>query len=73
MAADLENMEFIWYNPDLDSYQRGTMREYDLLLSISSNSDRFDILYEFSHTSDKIINKILQSLNHVRESEMAVN
>lgn len=66
-------MKFIWYNPDLDVYQKGTMRDYDLLLSLSANSDRFDILYEFNDTTEKLMDKILNSLNAVRELELEVN
>lgn len=64
-------MQFIWYNPDLDVYQKGTMKMYDELVSASKNSDRFDILYEFSDTSEKLIHKILNSLNTVRELNVA--
>ncbi len=64
-------MQFIWYNPDLNAYQKGTMNEYDKLIESSSNGDRFDILYEFPEESDKLINKILNSLNTVREFGMA--
>ena len=63
-------MQFIWYNPDLNAYQKGTMNEYDKLIESSSNGDRFDILYEFPEESDKLINKILNSLNTVREFGM---
>ncbi|WP_421879644.1 hypothetical protein [Marinoscillum sp.] len=64
-------MQFIWYNPDLNAYQKGTMNEYDELVKSSSNGDRFDILYEFPEESDKLIDKILNSLNTVREFGMA--
>ena len=49
------------------------MRDFELLVSSSPNGDRFDILYEFSETSDKLISKILQSLNLVREHEVTPN
>ncbi|RED94359.1 hypothetical protein [Marinoscillum furvescens] len=64
-------MQFIWYNPDIDAYQKGTMKDYDVVITTSSNVDRFDILYEFSDTPEKLINKILQSLNTVRQLELA--
>lgn len=64
-------MQFIWYNPDLNAYQKGTMKEYDKLIESSPNRDRFDILYEFPEESDKLIDKILNSLNTVREFGMA--
>jgi hypothetical protein len=58
--------QIIWYNPDIDSYEKGSLREYDKLLLYSANKDRFDILYEFSETSQKLIDKILSSLNTAR-------
>ncbi|MEQ8471452.1 MAG: hypothetical protein RIC35_09710 [Marinoscillum sp.] len=64
-------MQFIWYNPDLNAYQKGTMREYDKLIESSSNGDRFDILYEFPESSDRLVDKILSSLNTVREFGLA--
>lgn len=64
-------MQFIWYNPDIDAYQKGTMSTYDKLVNESLNGDRFDILYEFSDTSEKLIHKILNSLNAVRELNVA--
>lgn len=63
-------MKFIWYNPDLDIYQKGSMREYDRLISSSANSDRYDILYEFNDTTQQLMDKVLNSLNAVREMEL---
>jgi hypothetical protein len=56
----------IWYNPDMDKYEKGSESEYETILSKSSNKDRFDILYEFTETSQKLIDKILNSLNIAR-------
>lgn len=67
-------MFIIWYNPDLDVYQKGTSREFDQTVNNSMHPDRFDILYEFSHTSQKLVDKILHSLNAVRtEYQLSTN
>jgi len=58
--------QIIWYNPDKDAYEKGNQQDYDNLLTSSENSDRFDILYEFSENSQKLIDKILSSLNTAR-------
>ena len=63
-------MKFIWYNPDLDLYQKGSMRDYDVIISCSPNTDRFDILYEFNDTTEQLMDKILNSLNSLREMEL---
>lgn len=60
-------MVFIWYNPDLDAYQLGSLKEYDRLLMKSDNNDRFDLLYEFNATTESISSKILYTLNLERE------
>lgn len=60
-------MKCIWYNPDADIYEKGA---YDTFLdktAISENGDRFDVLYEFPDNSDALMDKILQSLNIVRQ------
>lgn len=46
------------------------MRDYDLLISVSANRDRFDILYEFNDTTQQLMDKILNSLNAVREMDL---
>lgn len=66
-------MKFIWYNPDLDAYQKGSIEEFNKLSGTSVNCDRFDILYEFTDSSDKLIDKILGSLNIVRRQKVATN
>ena len=62
-------MEVIWYNPDIDRYQKGLQRNYEIASSLSPNADRFEILYEFENTESckKIATKILSSLNQVRD------
>lgn len=56
----------IWYNPDTDKYEKGSENDYGVVVSASTNKDRFDILYEFTETSQKLIDKILTSLNIAR-------
>lgn len=59
-------MQFIWFNPDLDKYEKGSQQEFELASIDSVNQDRFDIIYEFSDTSQRIIDKVLESLNVAR-------
>lgn len=66
-------MKFIWYNPDLDAYEKGTEQVYKDRCSNSVNADRFDVLYEFEEPSDKLIDKILKSLNMVRGAAVPTN
>ena len=64
-------MEMIWYNPDLDMYQKGALEDYSALANSSENESRFLILYQFNKNSKKLAEKILSSLNLVRESRLA--
>lgn len=59
-------MQFIWFNPDLDKYQKGSRKDFDDASSLSVNKDRYDIIYEFNDTSQRIIDKVLDSLNVAR-------
>lgn len=61
----------IWYNPDLDLYQKGTRIDFNAIVAESANADRFSILYQFNQNSVKLADKILNSLNLVRQSRMA--
>ncbi|MDW3191501.1 MAG: hypothetical protein R8G66_04025 [Cytophagales bacterium] len=64
-------MEMIWYNPDLDLYQKGTRTEFNAIVEGSDHANRFSILYQFNHSSVKLADKILNSLNLVRQSRLA--
>lgn len=61
----------IWYNPDLDLYQKGTRTEFTAIVDNSINANRFSILYQFNQSSVKLADKILNSLNLVRQSRLA--
>lgn len=64
-------MEMIWYNPDLDLYQKGTRAEFNEIVEESAHPNRFSILYQFNQHSVKLAEKILNSLNLVRQSRLA--
>ena len=64
-------MEMIWYNPDLDLYQKGTRTEFNEIVKESTFPNRFSILYQFNHNPAKLAEKILNSLNLVRQSRLA--
>ena len=59
-------MQIIWYNPDLDEYQKGTTQEFEETSKASENRIRFSVLYQFNENSKKLADKILNSLNLVR-------
>ncbi len=63
-------MELIWYNPDLDLYQKGNKRDLRSIMKASINQDRFSILYQFNNNSQKLAKRILDSLNMVRDNRL---
>lgn len=63
----------IWFNPDQDSYEIGASLDYQLSSSASSNTDRFELLYEFDSESKKVAKKILSKLNLARVSSVVLN
>ena len=56
----------IWYNPDIDSYQKGGYEEFKSTTKASMNADRFELLHEFDGMDAKLASKILKTLNKVR-------
>ncbi len=63
-------MELIWYNPDLDLYQKGNKRDLRFIMKASINQDRFSVLYQFNNNSQKLAKRILDSLNMVRDNRL---
>ncbi len=63
-------MHLIWYNPDTNSYEQGPSSEYQKIRAASFNSEEFNVLYEFSKTTMHIADKIIKSLNLVREQSL---
>ena len=63
----LLKMEVIWYNPDRDEYEKGSPGDFESIASASVNQMRFSILYQFNESSKKLAQKVLDSLNLVRE------
>jgi hypothetical protein len=59
-------MIFIWYNPDNEQYEKGSMLDYDRKILNSANQDRYGLLYEFNSTSQHLVDKVLTALNQVR-------
>ncbi len=60
-------MKCIWYNPDTDVYEMGAYDTFLTKTAISENGDRYDVLYEFPENSEALMDKILNSLNLVRQ------
>lgn len=61
-------MLLIWYNPDLDRFEKGSANDLKIAKSGSRRANKFDVLYEFNVTSEQLAERILKSLNEVGNS-----
>ena len=61
-------MLVIWYNPDIDRYEKGLQTDYAITSSQSKNLDRFEVLhaYDISESSKRIADKVIMNLNQIR-------
>ncbi|SNS76556.1 hypothetical protein SAMN05421640_1149 [Ekhidna lutea] len=57
----------IWFNPDRQLYEIGPYYDFITLASSSKNEDRFEVLYEFNTETVRVADKIIRSLNKVRD------
>lgn len=63
----------IWFNPDRNSYEIGPSFDYKSSSSTSPNSDRFEVLYEFTDETKKVAQKVLSRLNLARVNSVPLN
>ena len=70
IKSNEKTMTVIWYNPDIDRYEKGFRQDYVVTTTLSKNFYRFEILHVFESTtsSNKIADKILMNLNLIRSN-----
>jgi len=56
-------MIYIWYNPELKTYQLGALKEFKSLLKTRHDQEDFLLLYKFTDSKNWLANKILSQLN----------
>lgn len=62
---------YIWYNPNIDIYQKGNLKDYEMLTAEVEDRNSFMIVYELSELSSRLANKLLEELNSMRELKEA--
>lgn len=64
-------MLLVWYNPDIDFYEKGSPSEYAIRSGSSHNQDRFEIIHQFevAEKTSRLAQKLLQSLNILRTQD----
>ncbi len=56
-------MNLIWYNPDTKAYQFGDKMNYQKLVANSNYPERFTLVSKLADTNQKIVIKIIDTLN----------
>ena len=65
MSNIKKGLKYIWYNPDLMLYQKGTMEEFERLVDSSPLHSNFSLIVKLNTTSDLLAHKIIEELNDV--------
>jgi hypothetical protein len=55
-------MLMIWYNPELDTYEKGDLNQFEVLRKNSSLQDSFKKVFEFNPTSERLIDQVFFAL-----------
>lgn len=63
-------MFIIWFNPDIEKFQSGTLNQFEVTKTKSEKKVLFEIFYEFNATSGKLINRVLERLNHASSEKI---
>ncbi len=62
-------MIYIWYNPELKTYQLGALSEFKTLRNTESDQEDFLLLYKFVKNKNWLAEKILGQLNSNQSEE----
>ncbi len=57
---------YVWYNPDMGLYQKGTHDEYQSFLELSGMKDEFSLILKLDNHSDILAYKIVKQLNDAK-------
>lgn len=61
---------YVWYNPDMGLYQKGTHEEYDTFLQQSGMKKEFSLILKLTNHSDILAYKIVRQLNQSKAELM---
>ena len=54
---------YVWYNPDMGLYQKGTRTEFKNFLQLSGLKKEFSLILKLTNESDILAYKIVKQLN----------
>ena len=58
---------YVWYNPDMGLYQKGTKGEFQSFLESSGLKEEFSLILKLTNESDLLAYKIVKQLNLARQ------
>jgi len=61
---------YVWYNPDMGLYQKGTHEEYQGFLQLSGMKQEFSLILKLTNHSDILAYKIVRQLNDAKAELM---
>lgn len=59
-------MNLIWFNPDINKFQRGNRMIYRAITSNSEHPERFTLVTKLNNGNESFLDKIVNKLNAVR-------
>ena len=57
---------YVWYNPDMGLYQKGSHEEFQIFLEQSGLKQEFSLILKLTNESDLLAYKIVKQLNIAR-------
>lgn len=61
---------YIWYNPDMGIYQKGTIEEYKHFYELSGKKNGFSLILELTNHSDILAYRLVKELNLANEDHI---
>ena len=59
---------YIWYNPDMGLYQKGSKAEFDNFFKLSGRKEEFTLILKLNAVSNILAYKMVKELNAAKES-----
>ncbi len=62
---------YIWYNPDMGLYQKGSRKEFDNFFNLSGRKEEFTLILKLNAVSDILAYKMVKELNAAKDGMAA--
>ena len=72
MKESIRTVGYIWYNPDLSLYQKGSKEDFDSFYDKSGRKEQFSLILKLTPISDLLAYRIVKELNDAHQSSEPV-